>query len=377
VCGFRSIGSHLDFAWKASLWSAGIAGSLLAYPIWFSLRGPAHISGKIQLVPQGYRADLLGPIVPDSRLLIAPTQLANIAGKFANSPKENGSYLGLALLLVLVIGTVLFWRIMAVKVAAIGGASAFVLSLGSGLTVKVAPSTSINGFPLPGRILAELPLLSNAIPARFALFSDLFAAFMLALILERTHAWCLVRFPKARWRSLAVPGAVAVCTMILLLPAPLVGIGTTGTPSYFTSSALPGIPDGSATVLYPYNSNFVPNPTLWQAIAGLRFRQPGTALLVPGGHDATIAFSQTFAYARTTLTARVLIGMEQGHVPTETPALRTSLLGQFRVWRIQNLVAFPAGTPNPTQTIAFFEWLFGRRPEQGRGGAYGWYGLPT
>lgn len=377
VCGHRSIRSHLEFAWKASLWAVVVAGVLLVYPVWFSVRGTAHISGKIQLVPQGYRADLFGPFVPDSRLLIAPASLANTAAKFASSTTENGSYLGIAMLLVLAVGTVVLWRKPAIKVAAIGGTAAFILSLGSGLTVKVMPSAAINGFPLPGRILAELPLLSNAIPARFALLSDLFAALMLALILQSVHAWCRTRFRDTRWTPLALPGTLAVFALVLLIPAPLAGIGPIGTPSYFTSSAVQQLPEGSATVLYPYNSNLIPNPTIWQAIADLHFRQSGTSLLVPSGPDGAIAFSASYAYARTTLTATTLIGMEQGHQPAETPKLRAALLGQFRQWHIENLVAFPAGTANSPQTIAFFTWLFGRSPVTGVGGAYGWYKLST
>jgi hypothetical protein len=135
------------------------------------------------------------------------------------------------------------------------------------------------------------------------------------------------------------------------------------------------VPVGSVAVVYPFNSNFVPNPTIWQAISDFRFRQPGTALLVPSGPSAAIAFSPALSYARDTLTARVLITMAQGHIPAESPNLRSGLLAQFRQWDVQSFLAFPGGTPNATQAIALFDWLFGRPPNSSTGGAFVWYHL--
>ncbi len=85
VVGWRSARPHLRHALVGGAWAAGTAVTLLAYPLWFALSGPGHIAGPIQLVPQGYRADLLGPLVPDSLLRFAPAHLAHIADNFANS----------------------------------------------------------------------------------------------------------------------------------------------------------------------------------------------------------------------------------------------------------------------------------------------------
>jgi hypothetical protein len=382
----RAVGGKLGRAVVGLTSAVVVAGVLLAYPLWFTLDGPARISGTIQLVPQAYRADLFGLIVPDSRQLITTTHWTHIADLFASSITENGSYIGIPLLLVLVVATVVLWRVAAVRVAAVAAAAALVLSLGSGLVVHTEPPATIGGFPLPGRLLAKLPLLKNAIPARFALFVSLFGALVLAVALDRLHSWLSLRRPRrTRDRgpaaagpallAAAVPALLAAVCFVPLIPAPFTGIAPTGIPAFFTSSAVRRIPFASTAVIYPFPSDNVPNATLWQAVTDMRFRQPGTNLLVPGGPDGSVAFSPSIGYDRSTLTARVLIGMDLGRLPAESSALRADLRSQLRSWHVRSFVAFPIGSPQAAQAVAFFTWLFGRPPMLSAGGTYGWFGL--
>jgi hypothetical protein len=166
----------------------------------------------------------------------------------------------------------------------------------------------------------------------------------------------------------------AVC-LVPLIPAPFTGIEATGVPAFFTTAAVRQIPVGSTAVIYPFPSDNVPNATLWQAETDMRFRQPGTNLLVPGGPDGSVAFSPSIGYDLPTLTATVLIGMDLGRLPTETSALRAALRQQLGSWKVRSFVAFPIGSPNATQAVAFFTWLFGRAPVISAGGTYGWFGL--
>ena len=369
-------------------WAAGTAVVLLAYPLWFALRGPGSIRGAIQLVPQGYRADLLGPLVPDSLQRLAPHHLASVADHFANSVTENGSYLGVTLLVVLAVGTVVWWRdSLVVRVAAITGVAAFVISLGAGLVVKANPPGSASGFPLPERIFTKLPVLANTIPVRYSVYTVLFASLLLAVILDRIHASLARRrlHPhrdpvKARHDrgvvAVAAPLAVAALALFPLYPvAPLSGIAPVGTPAYFSSPELTAIPPGSVALLYPFPSSITPNAQAWQAVAELRFAMPGGYFLVPSGPARHIAFSPGLSYTRNTMTARVLTGLETGTVPPETPALRTALRSQWRRWSVDSLVAFPEGEADPTAVLHFLSWVVGRPPSTGAGGAFTWYRL--
>jgi hypothetical protein len=185
-----------------------LGGVLLAYPAWYALEGQGAIHGPIQLVPEAYRADLLGPIVPDLHQRIAPAHLAAIADKFANSTTENGSYLGVTLLLVLLVGTVVLWRRSAVvRVAALTGTGAFVLSLGSALAIERTPDDPPTGIPLPDAVLAHLPLVTNGVPSRFAEYAALFAGLLLAVVLEAVYVrvgsapgeWAAADAERRRW----------------------------------------------------------------------------------------------------------------------------------------------------------------------------------
>ncbi len=382
VVGWRSARPHLRHALVGGAWAAGTAVTLLAYPLWFALSGPGHIAGPIQLVPQGYRADLLGPLVPDSLLRFAPAHLAHIADNFANSPTENGSYLGITLLAVLAVATVALWRQnKAIRVVAVGGAAAFVLSLGAGLVVKSNPPGAASGFPLPERIFTKIPVLSNTIPVRYSLYVALFAALELALVLDHVHrklgsdapARKLGR-PSWQWRPAAVPAALAAVALVPLVPvAPFTAVGPVGTPAFFTTAALrSSVPVGSTAVVYPYPSSKTPNGQAWQAISHLHFRMPGGYFLVPQGPSQHIAFSPALGYARTTLTATVLTDLAAGAPPARTTTLRTSLRTQWHAWHVQTLVAFPTLGADPAEAVAFLSWLTGRAPTVQPGAAYVW-----
>ena len=294
----------------------------------------------------------------------------------------------MTLLAVLAGGTIVMWRrSLVVRVAAIAGTSAFIISLGAGLVVKTNPPAEVSGFPLPERILTKLPLLSNTIPVRYSLFVALFAALLLGLILGALHdslssrrlqqTGSHSRFGSDRKiGAVAIPAIVAALALLPLLPAaPFTAMGSVGTPTYFTSTALKQIPEGSVAVIYPYPSSTTPSAQAWQAVAGMHFHMPGGYFLVPEGPDNHIAFSPTLAYARDTLTTEVLSQLFLGSPPVLTPALRHALLSEWRMWQVQSVLAFPAGTANPRQSVAFFTSLLGKPPKVDSGGVFGWYRL--
>jgi hypothetical protein len=349
-----------------------VAVVLLAYPVWFALRGPAHIQGAIQLVPEAYRADLLGPLVPNVYTWLAPSGLVRVANGFANNTSENGTYLGLTLLVTLGVGTVLLWRRSpVVRVAAVGGAAAFVLSLGGGLVVHRPPSAVLTGLPLPERVFTKLPLLANTIPVRYSLYVTLFAGLVLAVVLDRLHTAASTwhrrsprgwRPPAGLWASV-LPALVAVVCLVPLIPGgPITGVVGIGTPSYFTSDSLAATPAGRVIVLYPYPSVASPEGQLWQAVADMHFRSPGGYFLVPDGPGRRIGFSASVGYGADTLTARVFIALDQGHPPAQTPALRAALLAQFGSWHVSSLVAVFGPVSRPDASSQFLTWLAGRPP---------------
>jgi hypothetical protein len=368
VAGRRSLAAHLHRAVAGTAWAVGVAVVLLAYPVWFAVRGTGYIAGPIQLVPQAYRADVLGLVYPGAYVWLAPSSLTRTSSVFASSVVENGSYLGITLVVTVVVSVVVLWRrSMPVRIAAVGGAVAWILSLGGALVVRSAPGAGLSGLPLPERVFTKLPLLSNTIPVRYSLYVALFAGLVLALALDALHRWLRGR-QRSGWSATPVgaalaPAAVAVLCLVPLVPAvPLLGFGDPGVPAYFSSPSLQRIPEGSVALLYPFPSSSTPQGELWQAESVLRFKMPGGYFLVPQPPGHAIAFSPALGYDTDTLTARTLIALGTGTPPPETPALRAALVTQLRSWHVTTLVASTAGLARPAQSVQFLTWLAGAPP---------------
>ncbi len=373
LVGRHRVAARAPAVARGLCWAAAPAAVVLAYPVWAALAGPAHITGAIQLEPQAYRADLLGLIDPDRLQALAPASLTTTSDRFATSFGENWSYLGLPLVLVVLAGAVWLRHRALVAVAALVGAGAYVLSLGGSLAVKGPPATYQSGLargrlPLPGKLLAHLPLLSNVIPSRFALYVTLAASVVLAAVLDALHT------RLAGWAGVVLPLALAAVALVPLVPAaPVSPVGDPGTPDWFLGPGPGRIPAGSVALLYPYPSALhFPVAQLWQAQAGLPFRMPGGYALVPGA-GGRIAYNTVLGYTPLTLTGTVLTQLALGPAPPRTPSLRRRIRTELAGWKVRTVVATPAAVADWPASRAWLTWLLGP-PRATTGGVTLWAG---
>jgi hypothetical protein len=351
-----------------SLAKAGLVGALvLAYPAWYFVSGPAHVSGVIQTTSL-YRADLLGSVVPDSMLHLNVPPWTATTDTFAGALSENGSYLGIPLIIVLVVGIISLWRrIPIVRVVALVGLASFILSLGPQLVVwhHVMP------IPLPEALIDHLPLFDNAITTRYSLYVALSAAVVSAIILDRVHVHYLAvdRSPAGRTRIAAwsVPALLAVAVAVPLIPAWPYTLTTDQVPAYFNSTAVNAVPTGSVAVLYPSPSASGSTSELWQLASGLRFKTPAGHFVVPSPGNPPI-----LPPFHSTLTTTALIDLENGVPLAETPAIRSGILAQLDSWNVRSVLVEPTGV-KPELVIPYFEWLLGRPPNSREGGIQAWY----
>jgi hypothetical protein len=356
-----------------------VAGIVLAYPLYLLVAGAQHISGAIPGY-EAYRSAFAAPLFPSSNMELSTVHLRHLAAGVGGNGVENGSYLGPGVVLAVVAG-VAFIRRRVVWVAGVLVLAAFVISLGSPFRLGFP---SLAGFassvPLPATLLGRVPLLQDAYPIRYALHVALFASLIVAVVLDslrwaggargahRTRGSRLA--PGARGsagaRGALLPGVVAVAILVFLLPAwPYPGQARIQIPSYFTTSAVNAIPEGSVAVLYPWPDNTDAQSQLWHAESNMRFRLAGGYFLEPSGPD------RAFSYSPVTLVSTVLDQLRTGPPPTETPKLRAGLRGELAGWTVQSIVAAP-----PTgASVAFFRWLTGRPPSQVTGGVAAWYHL--
>jgi hypothetical protein len=369
---------RLRYAAQSAGWCAGTLLVFASYPIWYATAGPGHITGPIQLVPQAYRSALAGPVAPDSLMWLSGGHITAVADKFASGVSENGSYLGFPLIAFLLIGTILTWRrSTTVRVASLTASTAFILSLGATLTTLGDISTKGHRIPLPERLLSLLPLLSNAVPARFSLFMDLFAALLLGLILQRFWRYLRRRFGSGRpaWRA---PLTMTLTVVLILLPlvpaAPFAGVSTESVPAVFTAPGVAATHLG-ITVVFPYPSTANPQAEVWQAASGLAFTTPGGNFIIPGDTAGHIAFSWDLGYTRHTAVATTLTLLGEGTPLPPTPAVRSAFQKELKAWHVNSLVALPELASNKAQSTAYLNWLMGRPANSSRVGALIWTGL--
>ena len=352
--------------WRFVAQAIGIAAALtavlLAYPLWLLTAGPARISGPVQQTSL-YRGNLLAPLIPDSSMRFRVAGWLPLADTFSGSTSENGLYIGLPLLVLLVVGAIVLWHRPVMRVAALTMLASFVMSLGSRLTVGHWVWTAV---PLPEAVLTRIPVLDNTIAARYSLYVMLGAAVIFALAVEALRD----RFRRDGWRpepAAAACAALACLALLPLVPAWPYWTRIAQVPRYFSSAQVTALPAGSVAVQYPFPAAGNAIPMLGQVAAGMRFKAPGGRFVIPApGRPGTPASD------RQTLTGRTLTRLAAGQMLALTPRLRRALRDQLRAWDVRAVLVQPAGA-RPGLVVPFFEWLLGRPPDVRSGGISAWY----
>ena len=338
---------RLPYALRGLWIATAICVVLTGYPVYLEVAGPALIHGSNHgSYPFG--TDALGMVVPNRDQLLAPSSWAAVGNRFIDSDAvENGSYLGVPLLVLLIVAVVQLRKEAVVRWAVVMGVAAAALALGPTLVVD-ARATSIK---LPMALLDHLPLVVNFIDARFALYVDLLAALIVGLWLDRLRAgW--PRPPARRasqrpwFRATSVMAVViALAALVPLVPRWPYRSSPTSVPAFFQTSAVRRVPPGSVALTYPYP--YYPNlqGMEWQAQASMRFRLVGGYALVPGvdrvaSHDPLPHYLPSVP---ATLVAGYL-GTRPSNVVAGMSAATPSQVRAFlRHYRVATVMAEPVG----------------------------------
>jgi hypothetical protein len=335
---------------RAGALARGLAAALpvflliAGYAIWLLIAGPNRPTGPVHILYglARYHADLLSPLFPTDRQLLAPGVLKTIGDRLpAGGTIENGFYLGLPLLVLLCYFVIRYRRVPLVATAAVIGLVAFVIGLGAKLTVH----GNAVGIPLPFAVFTHLPILENLEPARLSLYVQLAAAVIVAVGLDRSRAYGWRRAsvaaghgqpspanslvpaavpatgkgqrpvpaggaadpgdtPRPGDRGPGDPGSpgrsegppdrhpgwvwpvvVAVVGLVALFPlVPKVPIHTylLRIPRFFTSTEVREVPHGAVALTFPFELAPHNDAMMWQAASGMRFRVLGGDVFVPG-----------------------------------------------------------------------------------------------
>jgi hypothetical protein len=258
--------TRVRHATRGLLIAAGVLSVGAAWPLTVQLLGHRPVTGPVTDVSR-FGADLLGTVVPGPHQLLGFDAIHSWGG----GSTENGSYLGLPLLVLLGFLAVRYRRVAVVRFSTVLGLLVLLLSLGR----KLALAGTTHDIPLPFAVLQHVPLLQDMSAVRLSLYVALLAALLLAVGLDRLHADGLLQ-PRR--------GLVAVLALLVavpLLPEWPYSFERAGTPAYFTSGEVQRIPRDAVALTYPVPRFPSSEPMQWQALSGYRYRSVGGYLITP------------------------------------------------------------------------------------------------
>jgi hypothetical protein len=330
--------------------AAALLSVVAAWPLWVQFFGPGRVTAPVQDASR-YAADVLGLVVPTTHQLLGISETATWGANIS----ENGSYLGLPLVMALCL---LAWRfrvVPAMRFAAALGVVAWVLSLGERLHV----AGSQYGVTLPFDLISQVPVLHNMSAVRLSLYVVLCAAVVLAIGMDRLHAqgW----FDRHR-----LPAAVVVVTCLLpLVPSGLYSYTDADTPAYFTSGAVNRIPDGAVAFTYPVPRFPGSAPMEWQAQSGFRYRSLG-GYVISRDSDG----GGTFA-GGLTVWERVVGQAAKGDVLEAPTQVQRRMLQEMTDLHVRAVLV--ADVRGSAEVIRLVEVLLGRPADERTGGVSAWY----
>jgi hypothetical protein len=332
---------RLRYAAAAFAVSLVVFGALVAVPLKEQITGPGRVHGDITEEVRG-SSDLLAVVTPSRLSAIAPGAAIRQGDRFVGSRE---TYLGIPLLLVVVVLLVVH-RSAVVGICATMLAASMVLSLGARLRVGGHPTP----IRLPWTAIESLPLLRNFVPARFALFTALFAGLLLAVALD--GLW----WGGGWWRR-ALAVAAALVVLAFLAPAAPLQSSPVATPPFFTTSSVSALPRDEVVLVVPFPQKGRANRAmLWQTEAGMWFKMPGGYFVAQGPDGAALR------EAPPSTTSLALARIQRGGRPPElTPALRREMARDFARWRVRSVVLGPM--PHRRAMAGFLNDLLGRAPK--------------
>jgi hypothetical protein len=207
-----------------------------------------------------YSADLFNFVIPTPVNVLGGIGLFHsISNRFTVSTIEAGSYLGIPLFLIAVAFARRHWHEPFGKLLIDSLVIICVLSLGPFL--HVAGRVSIG---LPGKLLARLPIVDKALPARFAMYAFLDLAIITSLWVAQAETRKTARH------------AIAILAVLFLLPNPSAYSWVTpvDTPVFFSSGMYRNyLRPGETVLVLPFGPRG--NSMLWQAQTYMYFRMAG------------------------------------------------------------------------------------------------------
>jgi hypothetical protein len=327
--------------------AAGVAGVLLAYPLWFQFAGPGSYAGQ-PFPPDQYVTDLLS-IGAYSRQALAGN--GAIARALSVSATEENTFFGLPLVILLGIAVRMLWRSVFARAVAITAVVLLVMSMGPRLQV----AKHLTAIRLPFGLVSHVPIVDLVSVTRFAMVTATLVGVLLAMAVDRAG-----EYPRRRRVAFGVALAVA---LVPVIPKPLPVVAADPLPPFIAEGTWRSyVPAGRTLVTVP-----LPEVTSgragmrWIALTHLAYASPRGYFMGPADPPADRTGSW---HAPPRFTSNLLWRVrEYGRVPRITAVDRQAFAADLVYWRAGVVVLVPDSRNGPA-LLATLTALFGRPPQQ-------------
>jgi hypothetical protein len=353
-------------------------GVLLAYPVWFALEGPAHLSGLIwpHVAAEG---GFIGSSFVRPDIIHGFRTFLDLGG-YEGAELPSAAYMGWGLVAVVVLGALVWFR------------DRRLWFFGFLLAVCVGCSFGERrGQWEPSHVFAHLPVLDDVIEQRFVVVGFLAAAAMLALVVEHVRNSITARLaarpsaPAPQPAASAPAPAPARSRLPALVPwiADLVALAAAAialapvaatfapvlpftmeaasVPRWYATVA-PKLPPGRVLLSYPAPFSGIQVSMAWQAISSMSYSQAG------GGGPEGVPARAGAARAGFQVLAHLAFGVNMPQ-PSGTPAELAAVRRALEVWQVNMVVIAPRPGASflleghdPTYAAAFMTAVLGRAP---------------
>ncbi|MGC4805543.1 hypothetical protein [Micromonospora sp. DT233] len=247
----------------------GLAGALLAYPLYVQFAGPMAYHGLSDAV-RDYGNDIAAFFAPGSPTL-GGNQRANI--NLAPNYSEENAFFGWSLSLIAV--GIVFWLRREPIVRALAATGGFFAVLSLGERISWWDRELLTG---PWELLVRVPLLDAVVPTRFGMITTVVIGVLLAFAVERL--WSLRPAQPRPVRRLGI--GVLTLALLPIAPLPLQVTSRPPVPKFITADRWREyVAPDQTLVPIPVPNMGSTHGMRWAASTNLDFKIPGGYFLAP------------------------------------------------------------------------------------------------
>jgi len=315
-----AVGPRVRGAVTGAAVAVGASVVVLAYPLWFLLAGPSHLTGPI------WSAGATARFGTTAASFFSTSGLAGLQPTMVRFGGYQGpvlvglGYLGVGVFVLGLLGVVAWPR-----------DRLLLLFFGVGLVAALLSLAPGHGVWVPWDALAHVPWIGDIVEVRFVLVTTLCLAVLAGLALDHARTWLSARSPSAAasaggW-GIAVlallPSVVALAPNLPLTTRPVV------VPTWYATRGA-ALPPGRVLLTYPVPFSGLQSSEAWQAATSMRWAQAGGG--GPQGQPSRAGA------ARPGFEVLSAASLPLGPAPAATPANLAAVRHALALWRVTTMV---------------------------------------